>query len=47
MIQTIWAGAGSFMDEYYGRKTNLKDGKYSTTKCFKALYSEIEAQSGK
>ncbi len=44
MVQTIWVGAGEFMDEFYGRKTNEKTGKFSQTKTFKALFNEIEAQ---
>jgi len=45
MVQTIWSGAGSFMDEYYGRKTNAREEKYSQPKTFNALCSEIEAQT--
>ncbi len=45
MVQTIWTGASQFMDEFYGRKTDAKEGKYSQIKTFKALFSEIEAQS--
>lgn len=44
MLQTIWSGAGQFMDEFYGRKTDDKESKYSQTKTFKALFSEIDAQ---
>jgi len=47
MIQTVWSGAGQFMDEYYGRKVNQKEVKNSPSKCFKALYSEIELHSAK
>jgi len=45
MVQTIWSGTGQFMDEFYGRKTDTKEGPNSQTKTFKALFSEIEAQS--
>jgi hypothetical protein len=45
MVQTIWTGAGQFMDEFYGRKTDAKEGSNSQVKTFKALFSEIEAQS--
>ena len=45
MVQTIWSGAEPFMDEFYGRKINPKDTLNTSTKCFKAMYSEIEAQS--
>ena len=45
MLQTVWSGAGQFMDEYYGRKTDLKETRNTQTNCFKALFNEIEAQS--
>lgn len=45
MLQTVWSGAGQFMDEYYGRKTDLKETKNTQTNCFKALFSEIAEQS--
>ncbi len=37
MMQTIWAGAGSFLDEFYGRKPA---GEESESACFKALAAE-------
>lgn len=45
MLQTVWSGAGQFMDEYYGRKTDLKETRNTQTNCFKELFKEIEAQS--
>jgi len=45
MMQTIWSGAGQFMDEYYGRKTDAKEGANTQTNCFKTMFAEIEAQS--
>lgn len=45
MMQTVWSGAGQFMDEYYGRKTDQKETINTQTNCFKALFNEIEAQS--
>jgi hypothetical protein len=45
MLQTVWSGAGQFMDEYYGRKTDAKENINTQTNCFKALFNEIEAQS--
>lgn len=45
MVQTIWSGAGQFMDEFYGRKTDPRADVNTQTNCFKALFSEIEAQS--
>lgn len=44
MVQTIWSGAGQFMDEFYGRKTDAKAGENTQTQCFKALFGEIEKQ---
>lgn len=38
MMQTIWSGAGSFLDEFYGKKTA---GPESESACFKALFAEI------
>lgn len=43
MVQTIWVGADQFLDEFYGRSTRKSDGKFSQTKTFKDLFSEIEA----
>jgi len=44
MMQTIWSGAGQFMDEFYGRKTS-KDETNTQTNCFKAMYGEIKKQN--
>lgn len=41
MMQTIWSGAGQFLDEFYGVKTNPNAGENTQTNCFKALYGEI------
>ena len=45
MMQTIWTGAGQFMDEFYGRKSDNKDGTNTPTNCFKAMSGEIAKQS--
>ncbi|WP_128545176.1 family 20 glycosylhydrolase [Larkinella soli] len=45
MIQTVWSDAGTFLDEFYGRKPAPADGN-SPTACFKALYDEIGRLSG-
>lgn len=50
MMQTVWSGAEDFLDEYYGRKSqrpnpNAKhpiDSTQTTTRCFKALYADID-----
>jgi hypothetical protein len=41
IIQTVWTDADSFIDEFYGKKTENKEGSNTTVKCFKALYDEI------
>jgi hypothetical protein len=40
MMQTIWSGAGQFLDNYYGRKT--ENSANSQAACFKALFGEIQ-----
>jgi hypothetical protein len=45
MMQTVWTGADSFLDEFYGRKPprtrkGSRPGE-SESDCFKALFSEI------
>ena len=39
MVQTIWSGAGQFLDNFYGTKP--ENGKNKQVDCFKALFSEI------
>ena len=39
LIQTVWSGAGQFLDTFYGRKPDNNDN--SPAKCFRALFSEI------
>jgi len=39
MVQTVWSGAGQFLDNYYGRRK--EDGTNTPVNCFKALYGEI------
>jgi len=38
MMQTVWMGAGEFLDQFYGRKEVKPE---SETTCFKALFQEI------
>jgi len=47
MMQTVWSGAGQFMDEFYGRKTNSKDGAHTPSNCFKAMFVEIQKHNEK
>jgi len=42
MMQTVWSGAEQFMDEFYGRKTEEKQGVNTSSNCFKAMFAEIE-----
>ncbi len=41
MMQTVWSDAGSFLDEFYGKKSADNDTKNTPAQCFKALYGEI------
>jgi hypothetical protein len=45
MLQTIWSGAGPFLNEFY-KKGNRSSGN-SQSECFKKLFSEIMKQEGK
>lgn len=40
VLQTVWSGAGLFLDKYYGRVPD--DSDKSEVKCFKALFAEIQ-----
>ena len=42
MMQTVWSGAGQFMDEFYGRKTNPKGDQNTQTNCFKTMFDTIQ-----
>jgi hypothetical protein len=39
LVQTIWSGAGQFLDSFYGRRPD--NGDNTPVKCFKSLFSEI------
>lgn len=43
MMQTVWSGAGPFLDEYYGK--NPASGTDTAAACFKALFDEMNRQS--
>ncbi len=43
MVQTVWSGAGQFLDLYYGRKSDKSEN--SPVKCFKALFTEVQKLS--
>jgi hypothetical protein len=40
LVQTIWSGAGQFLDSFYGRRQ--ENGVNTQTNCFKALFTEIQ-----
>jgi hypothetical protein len=39
MLQTIWSGAGQFLDNFYGLKPERPGS--SQVNCFKSLFTEI------
>lgn len=45
MMQTVWSGAESFLDEFYGRNPNKTLEENSATNCFKAMFTEINQQT--
>jgi len=40
MMQTVWSGAGQFLDEFYGVNVNPAPGEDTATNCFKALFGK-------
>jgi len=45
ILQTVWFGAGQFMDEFYGRGKNKAEDINTEANCFRAVFGEIEKQS--
>lgn len=43
MVQTVWSGAGQFLDSFYGRRPEAVVN--TPVNCFKALYNEIQKMS--
>jgi len=43
VVQTIWSGSGSFLDQYYGRKpaNDQKNPGQTESKCFVRMFEEI------
>lgn len=42
MMQTVWSGAGPFMNEYYGKNTEAKENTGNTpSNCFRVMYNDI------
>ncbi|MEP6846653.1 MAG: glycoside hydrolase, partial [Panacibacter sp.] len=42
MMQTVWSGAGSFMDGFYGITNDEKAGDNTPWNCFKKMYDRID-----
>lgn len=42
MMQTVWSGAGPFLDEFYGVKVNPESGEDTASNCFRAMFGEIK-----
>lgn len=41
MMQTVWSDAGSFLDEFYGKKKTEEKTENIQSNCFRSLYTEI------
>lgn len=41
MMQTVWSDAGTFLDEFYGKKQNTDKSDNTPSNCFRSLYTEI------
>ncbi len=42
MMQTVWMGAGNFMDGFYGNKPDRKGGTNTDWNCFKTMFDKID-----
>jgi hypothetical protein len=42
VMQTIWTGAGQFLDEFYGVKVNAEAGENTSANSFRAMFGEIK-----
>ena len=42
MVQTVWSDAGSFMEGFYGKKTDPKYGDKTAWNCFRTLFEDIK-----
>ncbi len=43
MMQTVWSGAGIFLDGFYGNTKDDKGGEMTPWHCFRALYQKINS----
>ena len=41
-MQTVWMGAGNFMDGFYGDKQDRKGGTNTDWNCFKTMFDKID-----
>lgn len=42
MMQTVWSGAGEFLDGFYGNKKDENGGNNTAWDCFKVMYEKID-----
>ena len=42
MLQTIWSGVDTFLDEFYGIKANPRQDGFSQAECFKRMLAKVE-----
>jgi hypothetical protein len=42
MMQTVWMGAGNFLDGFYGNKPDRKGGTNTDWNCFKTMFDKID-----
>lgn len=40
IVQTVWSGSGSFLDQFYHRSSG-RDPARSESRCFEAMFEEI------
>jgi len=41
MMQTVWSGAGNFLDSFYGKKAGRDGSDQTDWKCFVEMYKAI------
>lgn len=42
IVQTVWSDAGSFLDGFYGRKTDAQAGDNTPWNCFKIVFDNVK-----
>jgi hypothetical protein len=43
MMQTVWSGAETFLDSFYGKKDAPDGGDETAWKCFVEMYNTIDS----